>query len=560
VAGGGYNRPVPLHVLECGPAEAPSIVFLHGGGVGGWMWRPQLAALGGDYHCLVPDLPEHGQSRDEQPLSIFDAARRVAEIIKRRAHGGVAHVVGHSLGAQVAVALLGLAPSLVTRAFVSSALLRPLPLAGLIDVSLKLYRPFKDRDGMIRANMRSLGVPAEYYAEFAAGTRQPDVPASAGPHSADHADPRHGRRARAGHDAALGPPAGRVDAGGDRAPGRAARPQLEPERARPVQRHRARVARRPAAARRPARAAQQVKAMSKLTPLSDAIRQHVHDGDLIYCAGFTHLIPFAAGHEIIRQGRRGLTLARATPDIIYDQMVAAGCAAKLIFSYSGNPGVGSLRVVRAEIEAGRLAIEEYSHFAMITRLTAGAAGLPFLPMRSVGSEDLAHANPQYRTITDPYGGEVLNTVPALYPDVAIIHAQRADADGNTQIWGILGEQKEAAFAARRVIVTAEEIVDESVIRSDPNRTLIPAMKVDTVCHVPYAAHPSYTQGYYDRDNAFYLEWDKVSSSAGGVRAWLDEWVYGVPDRAAYWEKLSPAAHERLAVHPRWSEPVNYGDC
>lgn len=299
--------------------------------------------------------------------------------------------------------------------------------------------------------------------------------------------------------------------------------------------------------------------MSKLTSLTAAIRDHVHDGDLIYAAGFTHLIPFAAGHEIIRQGRRGLTLARATPDIVYDQMVAAGCAAKLIFSYSGNPGVGSLRVVRAEIEAGRLAIEEYSHFAMITRLTAAAAGLPFLPMRSVGTQDLLRANPMYRTVADPYSGEVLNTVPALHPDVAIVHAQRADANGNTQIWGILGEQKEAAFAARRVIVTAEEIVDEAVIRSDPNRTLIPAMVVSAVCHVPYAAHPSYTQGFYDRDNTFYLEWDKLSASSAGVRAWLDEWVFGLPDREAYWAKLGPAVHARLAVKPRWSQPVNYGD-
>ena len=299
--------------------------------------------------------------------------------------------------------------------------------------------------------------------------------------------------------------------------------------------------------------------MSKLTSLPQAIRDHVHDGDLIYAAGFTHLIPFAAGHEIIRQGRRGLTLARATPDLLYEQMIAAGCADKLIFSYSGNPGVGSLRIVRAEIEAGRLAIEEYSHFAMITRLTAAAAGLPFLPMRSVGAQDLLRANPHYRTVTDPYSGEVLNTVPALHPDVAIVHAQRADANGNTQIWGILGEQKEAAFAARRVIVTAEEIVDEAVIRSDPNRTLLPALVVSAVCHVPYAAHPSYTQGFYDRDNTFYLEWDKLSVSPAAVRAWLDEWVHGLPDRAAYWARLGPAVQARLAVKPRWSQPVNYGE-
>jgi glutaconate CoA-transferase subunit A len=298
--------------------------------------------------------------------------------------------------------------------------------------------------------------------------------------------------------------------------------------------------------------------MDKLTSLADAIRQHVHDGDLVYAAGFTHLIPFAAGHEIIRQGRRHLTLARATPDIVYEQMVAAGCADTLIFSYSGNPGVGSLRVVRAEIEAGRLAIDEYSHFAMITRLTAGAAGLPFLPMKSVGTADLAHANPNYRTVTCPYTGETLSTVPALVPDVAIVHAQRADRHGNTQIWGIIGEQKEAAFAARRVIVTAEEIVDEAVIRADPNRTIIPAMRVAAVCHVPYAAHPSYTQGYYDRDNVFYLEWDKVSASPQSVRAWLDEWVFGVPDRETYWAKLGAETHARLALKPGWSERVNYG--
>ncbi len=299
--------------------------------------------------------------------------------------------------------------------------------------------------------------------------------------------------------------------------------------------------------------------MNKLTTLSEAIAQHVHDGDLVYAAGFTHLIPFAAGHEIIRQGKKKLTVARATPDIIYEQMVAAGCVRKIIFSYSGNPGVGSLRLLRAEMEAGRLEYEEYSHFAMITRLTAGAAGLPFLPMKSVGTEDLVKANPQYRTVADPYSGEALNAVPALNPDVAIVHAQRASAEGDTQIWGIIGEQKEAAFASKRVIVTAEEIVDEAVIRSDPNRTIIPGLIVSAVCHAPYCAHPSYTQGYYDRDNTFYLEWDKISSSPQGVAAWLDEWVYGVKDRDEYWARLGHETRERLKVKPKWSQPVNYGE-
>jgi glutaconate CoA-transferase subunit A len=299
--------------------------------------------------------------------------------------------------------------------------------------------------------------------------------------------------------------------------------------------------------------------MAKLLPLSEAISRYVHDGDSVYCAGFTHLIPFAAGHEIIRQGRRDLVLARATPDILYDQMVAAGCARKIIFSYSGNPGVGSLRILRAEMEAGRLEYEEYSHFAMITRVTAGASGLPFLPIQPVGTEDLVRANPQYRKVVDPYSGAELLAVPALNPDVAIVHAQRADAEGNTQIWGIVGEQKEAAFAARRVIVTAEEIVPEAVIRSDPNRTILPAFIVSAVCHVPYAAHPSYTQGYYDRDNAFYLEWDRLTADRETVGRWLDEWVYGVVDRSEYWERLGPETHARLAVEPRWSEPVNYGE-
>jgi len=272
--------------------------------------------------------------------------------------------------------------------------------------------------------------------------------------------------------------------------------------------------------------------MSKLTSLHDAVKDFVFDGDLVYAAGFTHLIPFAAGHEIIRQGRKGLILARATPDLIYDQMVAAGCARKVIFSYMGNPGVGSLRIVRGELEAGRLEWEEYSHFGMITRLQAGASGLPFLPMNLTGADDLEKANSQYRTVTDPYSGKPVVVVPALNPDVAIVHVQRCDANGNAQIWGIIGEQKEAA--------------------------LIPSIIVDAVCHVPYASHPSYTQGYYDRDNHFYLEWDKISSDKEAVKRWLDEWVYGVKDRAEYWEKLGPEVHQRLMIESQPSSPVDYG--
>ena len=298
--------------------------------------------------------------------------------------------------------------------------------------------------------------------------------------------------------------------------------------------------------------------MSKLMSLHDAIRDHVHPGDLVYASGFTHLIPFAAGHEIIRQGLKDLTLARATPDLIYDQMVAAGCARKLIFSYIGNPGVGSLHRIRAALESGELEWEEYSHFGMISRLQAGASGLPFMPMNPTGAADLAANNPNYQQIVDPYSGAAVMVVPPLKPDVAIVHAQRADQQGNAQIWGILGEQQLAAFASQRVILTMEEVVDQAVIRSDPNRTIIPGMVVDAICHVPYCAHPSYTQGYYDRDNEFYLDWDKVSKTQQGAQDYLDEWVFDLPDRAAYWDKLGLDVHHRLNPGDRFSQPVNYG--
>lgn len=298
--------------------------------------------------------------------------------------------------------------------------------------------------------------------------------------------------------------------------------------------------------------------MAKLLSLKNAIGKFVSDGDTVYAAGFTHLIPFAAGHEIIRQGRKNLTLARATPDLIYDQLVAAGCAKKVIFSYMGNPGVGSLRIVRTAIEKGQLEWEEYSHFGMITRLQAGASGLPFLPMNQTGATDLERNNPLIKRVTDPYSGVEVITVPALNPDVAIVHVQRADAQGNAHLWGIVGEQKEVAFAAKKVILTAEEIVDESVIRSDPNRTMIPGFIVSAVCHVPHAAHPSYAQGYYDRDNEFYLDWDKISADPALTQQYLEEWVYGVTNREAYWAKLGAEKQKKLKVAPLLSEPVNYG--
>ncbi|MGV8026264.1 MAG: CoA transferase subunit A [Anaerolineaceae bacterium] len=299
--------------------------------------------------------------------------------------------------------------------------------------------------------------------------------------------------------------------------------------------------------------------MSKLCSLKEAVAEFVKDDDLVYAAGFTHLIPFAVGHEIIRQKRRNLTLARATPDLIYDQMIAAGCAKKVIFSYLGNPGVGSLRIVRSAIESGELEWEEYSHYSMITRLTAGASGLPFMPMNLTAAPDLEKVNPNFKRVVDPFTGKEVMVVPPLNPDITIVHVQRADAEGNAQIWGILGEQKEAAFAAKKVILTAEEIVDEAVIRSDPNRTLIPSLIVDAVCHVPYCAHPSYTQGYYDRDNDFYLQWDEISKSKEAVEKWLQEYVFDVQDHAEYWQKLGDATHERLKIKDKFSTPINYGE-
>ncbi|PKO17783.1 MAG: 3-oxoadipate--succinyl-CoA transferase subunit A [Chloroflexi bacterium HGW-Chloroflexi-10] len=299
--------------------------------------------------------------------------------------------------------------------------------------------------------------------------------------------------------------------------------------------------------------------MSKLCSLTDAIQTYVHDGDLLYAAGFTHMIPFAAAHEIIRQGIKDLTVARATPDLIYDMLTAAGCVRKVIFSYMGNPGVGSLRIMRKALEEGRLEWEEYSHFGMISRLQAGATGLPFMPMNQTAATSLENANPKIKRIADPYTGREVIVVPPLNPDVAIVHVQRADIHGNAQIWGIVGEQKEAAFAAKHVILTAEEIVDEEIIRSDPNRTIIPSIIVDAVCHEPFAAHPSYTQGYYDRDNQFYMKWDEISESEELVKAWLDEWVYAVRDRDEYWQKLGRETHSRLSVAPRNSSPINYGD-
>lgn len=301
--------------------------------------------------------------------------------------------------------------------------------------------------------------------------------------------------------------------------------------------------------------------VSKLLSMQSAIAAYVQDGMSLAIEGFTAFIGFAAGHEIIRQRRRDLTLIRMTPDLIYDQMIAAGVAAKLIFSYLGNPGVGSLYCIRRAVEKNiprPLELEEYSHFGMVARYAAGAARLPFYPLRSYVSSDLVQANPKIKIIDDPYGAGQIAVVPPLNPDLAIIHAQRADAQGNTQLWGLLGMQKEVAFAAKQVIVVVEEIVDEAVIRADPNRTLIPGLIVNAVVHEPFGAHPSYVQGYYDRDNEAYLAWDKLSQAQASTEAWLAEWVYGVANHTAYLEKLGEARLAQLKPELLLAAAVDYG--
>jgi glutaconate CoA-transferase subunit A len=301
---------------------------------------------------------------------------------------------------------------------------------------------------------------------------------------------------------------------------------------------------------------------SKVTAMRNAVAELVRDGDTVAIEGFTHLICFAAGHEIIRQRKRDLTLCRLTPDVIYDQMIGAGVASKLVFSWLGNPGVGSLHAIRRRVERPEgppLELEEYSHFGMVCRYVAGASKLPFFPIRSYFESDVPKANPRIVPIESPYGDETVYAVPPLNPDVAIIHAQRADAHGDTQIWGLLGCQKEAAFASDRVIVVCEELADESVIRRDPNRTVIPGVIVDAVVVEPKACHPSYAQGYYDRDNRFYLEWDAIARDQGRFEAWLDEWVYGIESRAEYAAKLGAGRWADLSPGEAWSEPVNYGE-
>jgi glutaconate CoA-transferase, subunit A len=274
--------------------------------------------------------------------------------------------------------------------------------------------------------------------------------------------------------------------------------------------------------------------MTEVVELREAVAGLVGDGDSVAIEGFTHLIPTAGAHEIIRQQRRDLTLIRMTPDLIYDQMIGMGCAKKLIFSWGGNPGVGSLHRFRDAIEHGwpePIELEEHSHAGMANRYVAGASNLPFAVLRGYFGTDLPKVTSTIAPITCPFTGEELMAVPALNPDVAIIHAQQADLRGNVAIWGITGIQKEAALSARRVIVTVEEVVEEFEPR--PFQIVLPRVAVDAISVEPRGAHPSYADGYYDRDNAFYEAWDPISRDRERFGLWMDEHVLGVENFAEH---------------------------
>jgi glutaconate CoA-transferase, subunit A len=300
---------------------------------------------------------------------------------------------------------------------------------------------------------------------------------------------------------------------------------------------------------------------NKLRSMSEAISDSVTSGSSVLIDGFTHLICFAAGHEIIRQGIRNLTAIRLTPDLVYDQMIEAGCVKKLVFSWAGNPGVGSLHALRRRSQQdspSRIEMEEYTHFGMVARLLAGSAQLPFWPLKNFEGSSLVDHSSNIKFIECPFTGDRLAAVPALHPDVGILHCQRADKEGNAQVWGLFGTQREVAFSCKKLIVVAEEIVDGSIIRRDPNRTLVPGILVDHVVHEPWGCHPSYVQGYYDRDNDFYVEWEKISRDTTSYQKYLDEFVYSVANRQEYLTKLGDGVLQRLTAKPRRCEGVDYG--
>lgn len=269
---------------------------------------------------------------------------------------------------------------------------------------------------------------------------------------------------------------------------------------------------------------------NKVSDLDEAVARHVRDGDVVFVGGFGQCIPFATAHEIVRQGRRDLTLCRSGADILFDLLIAAGCVRKVIFGYVGNPGIGLAHAFRRAAEAGEIEIEDWTNFSMVLRLHAGALGVPFLPAATLMGPGLPE-HIDVRPITCPYTGEMLAAVPALRPDVAIIHAQYADAEGNVQLFGLSGDTVDGALASERIIATVEEIVPSEIVRHRPDRTILPGFRVAAVCHAPFGAYPSYVDGFYGRDDAFYADWDKLARSAERLAAWIEAEVRGTPDLA-----------------------------
>jgi glutaconate CoA-transferase, subunit A len=287
--------------------------------------------------------------------------------------------------------------------------------------------------------------------------------------------------------------------------------------------------------------------MAKITTLQAAVAEFVHDGDSVALEGFTHLIPCAAGHEIIRQGRRNLDLIRMTPDLVYDQMIGMGCARSLTFSWGGNPGVGSLHRFRDAVENGwphALAVDERSHADVANAYVAGAANLPFAMLRAYGGSDLPKHNPRIKFIECPFTGEKLAASPAIRPDVTIIHAQRADRKGNVLLWGIVGVQKEAALAAKHALVTVEEIVDS--LDAPMNSCVLPNWTLAAVCEVPGGAWPSYAHGFYERDNSFYKAWDAIARDRDAFLAWMDRHIIRTRDFAEFRRVFAESTREHAA--------------
>ena len=295
-----------------------------------------------------------------------------------------------------------------------------------------------------------------------------------------------------------------------------------------------------------------MRTKATIMPLADAVQTHVQTGSKVALEGFTHLIPFAAGHEILRQRKDGLVLHRMTPDVIYDQLIGMGCAAELVFSWGGNPGVGSLYRLRDAVEnewPRPLVIHEHSHADIANAYVAGASGLPFAVLRAYAGSDYPAHNPRIKQITCPFTGEELAAVPAIRLDTTIIHAQEADREGNVQLWGLPGMQKEAAFAAKKVIVTVERIVDRIELR--PGGVVLPSWTLTAVCHVPRGATPSYAAGFYERDNVFYKEWDDIARDRATFTAWMKRHVLETSDFEGYLrsleKKISPVSEAALVL-------------